>query len=80
MSETEGKSPAASRPPTLTSKHSQADRRGTWHYHVMDMTMLRAGALSPARAIQLWNKYWHQGVAQLRHYRTQLQQTDNQHC
>jgi len=52
----------------------------TWHHHVIDMNRLRAGTLSPARAVQLWNKYWKQGAAQLRHYRTQLQQTKNQHC
>jgi Mrp family chromosome partitioning ATPase len=52
----------------------------SWHHHVMDMNSLRAGTLSPARAIQLWNKYWKQGVEELHHYRTQLRQTDNQHC
>jgi Mrp family chromosome partitioning ATPase len=52
----------------------------TWHRHVIDMNMLRAGTLSPARAIRLWNKYWKQGVAELHHYRAQLRQTDNQRC
>jgi hypothetical protein len=44
----------------------------TWHHHVTDMNMLRAGTLSPTRAIRLWNKYWKQGVAQLHHYHKQL--------
>jgi hypothetical protein len=52
----------------------------TWHHHVIDMNMLRAGTMSPARAVRLWNKYWKQGVAELDDYRTQLRQTDNQHC
>ena len=52
----------------------------TWHHHVMDMNMLRAGTISPTRAIRLWNKYWKQGVAELHHYHKQLRQTHNQHC
>jgi hypothetical protein len=53
---------------------------GTWHHHVMDMNMLRAGTMSPARAVRLWNKYWKQGVAQLHQYHKQLHQTHNQPC
>ena len=53
---------------------------GTWHHHVMDMNLMRAGTLSPARAVQLWNKNWKEGVAELHDYRSQLRQTGNQHC
>jgi Mrp family chromosome partitioning ATPase len=52
----------------------------TWHHHVIDMNRLRAGALAPARAIRLWNKYWKQGVAELHHYRSQLRETKGQPC
>jgi Mrp family chromosome partitioning ATPase len=52
----------------------------TWHHHVMDMNMLRAGDMSPARALRLWDKYWRQGVAELDDYRAQLRQTNNQKC
>jgi Mrp family chromosome partitioning ATPase len=52
----------------------------TWHHHVRDMNRLRAGDMTPARAVQLWNKYWKQGVDELRHYHQQLRQTDNPHC
>ena len=53
---------------------------GTWHHHVMDMNMVRAGTLSPTRALRLWNKSWHQGAAELHDYRSQLRQTGNQPC
>jgi Mrp family chromosome partitioning ATPase len=53
---------------------------GTWQHHVMDMNMLRAGKMSPTRALRLWNRYWKQGVAELHHYHKQLHQTDNLHC
>jgi Mrp family chromosome partitioning ATPase len=52
----------------------------TWHHHMMDMNMLRAGMMSPAHAISLWHKYWKQGVAELSSYRTQLRQAHHQHC
>jgi Mrp family chromosome partitioning ATPase len=52
----------------------------TWHHHVMDMNMLRAGVMSPAHALHLWRKYWKHGVAELSAYHTQLRQTNNQHC
>jgi hypothetical protein len=53
---------------------------GTWHHHVMDMNMLRAGKMSPSRAVQLWLKSWKQGVDELKEYRTQLNQTNNERC
>jgi hypothetical protein len=53
---------------------------GTWHHHVMDMNMVRAGTLSPTRAVQLWNKNWRQGAAELDDYRTQLRQTGHLSC
>jgi Mrp family chromosome partitioning ATPase len=52
----------------------------TWHHHVMDMNMLQAGKLSPARAVQLWNKYWRQGAAEVHDYHVQLRQALQQHC
>jgi Mrp family chromosome partitioning ATPase len=53
---------------------------GTWHHHVTDMNMLRAGKMSPTRAVQLWLKYWKQGVDELKKYRAELRQTSGQHC
>jgi hypothetical protein len=53
---------------------------GTWHHHVMDMNMVRAGTLSPTRAVQLWNQNWRLGAAELDDYRTQLHQTGNLSC
>lgn len=53
---------------------------GTWHHHVMDMNLLRAGKMSPERAIQLWQKYWKQGVAQLNEYRTAVRKTEDLAC
>jgi Mrp family chromosome partitioning ATPase len=52
----------------------------TWHHHVIDMNMLRAGTMSSTRAVQLWSKYWRQGAAEVHHYRVQLRQTHDQHC
>jgi Mrp family chromosome partitioning ATPase len=52
----------------------------TWHHHVMDMNMLQAGKLSPARAVRLWNKYWRQGAAEVHDYHGQLRQSLRQHC
>ncbi len=53
---------------------------GTWHHHVMDMNMVRAGTLSPTRAVKLWNQNWRIGAAELDDYRTQLRQTSNLSC
>jgi Mrp family chromosome partitioning ATPase len=47
----------------------------TWHHHVVDMNLLRDGEITPERALQLWSKFWEQGSAELRDYRSQLQQT-----
>ncbi|HYJ70701.1 MAG TPA: hypothetical protein VEX15_23855 [Nocardioidaceae bacterium] len=52
----------------------------TWHHHVMDMNMLRTGKMSPARAVQLWNKYWRQGAAEVYDYQAQSRQTLDEHC
>jgi Mrp family chromosome partitioning ATPase len=52
----------------------------TWHHHVMDMNMLRAGTMSPNRAVQLWNKYWRQGAAEAHDYHVQARQALQQHC
>jgi Mrp family chromosome partitioning ATPase len=53
---------------------------GTWHHHVMDMNMMRAGTLSPTRAVKLWNQNWRLGAAELVDYRTQLRQTGKLGC
>ena len=52
----------------------------TWGDHVMDMNMMRSGRMSPTRALQLWNKYWKQGVAELKDYRSQLRQAGGPNC
>ena len=52
----------------------------TWSDHVMDMNMMRSGRMSPTRALQLWNKYWKQGVAELKDYRSQLRQAGGPNC
>jgi Mrp family chromosome partitioning ATPase len=49
---------------------------GTWHHHVMDMNQMRAGNLSPARAVQLWNNSWQDGMAELDKYRALLREAD----
>ncbi|MGH3452978.1 MAG: tyrosine-protein kinase family protein [Nocardioidaceae bacterium] len=49
---------------------------GTWHHHVMDMNQMRAGDLSPARAVQLWNNSWQDGMAELDKYRALLREAD----
>ena len=53
---------------------------GTWHHHVMDMNLLRAGKLSPTRAVRLWQKYWKQGVAELNEYRAELRRAGGESC
>lgn len=40
----------------------------TWRKHVHHMEMLRAGNLSPARAVRLWQSSWRAGVNELRAY------------
>jgi Mrp family chromosome partitioning ATPase len=52
----------------------------TWHHHVVDMNMLRAGKMSSTRAVRLWNKYWRQGAAEVHDYRVQLRQAGHQSC
>jgi Mrp family chromosome partitioning ATPase len=49
---------------------------GTWHHHVMEMNLLRAGKLSPSRAVTLWLKAWKEGAAELKAYRVQLRHAD----
>jgi Mrp family chromosome partitioning ATPase len=49
---------------------------GTWHHHVMEMNMLRAGTLSPSRAVTLWLEAWKEGAAELKAYRVQLRHVD----
>jgi Mrp family chromosome partitioning ATPase len=53
---------------------------GTWHNHVMDKNQLRAGNLSPTRAVKLWLKSWKEGAAELKDYRAQLRQTHDASC
>ena len=67
----------AQRDDTLGAARAAID---SWHHHVMDMNMLRAGTPSPARAVRLWSKSRRQGMAELGDYRSQLRQTDNRNC
>lgn len=52
----------------------------TWHHHVIDMDLLRAGELSPELALELWRRYWKQGVEELAAYRKQLGETASESC
>ena len=52
----------------------------TWHQHVADMNLLRAGTPSTAQAVQIWNKSRRQGIAELDNYHKHLQQTNNRNC
>ena len=52
----------------------------TWHHHVIDMDLLRAGTLSPERALELWRRSWKQGVEELAAYRKQLGETALESC
>jgi hypothetical protein len=47
----------------------------TWHHHIIDMDLLRAGELSPELALELWRRYWKQGVEELAAYRKELGET-----
>jgi hypothetical protein len=52
----------------------------TWHHHVIDMDLLRAGELSPELALELWRRYWRQGADELAAYREQLGQAEQESC
>lgn len=52
----------------------------TWHHHVIDMDLLRAGKLSPELALELWRRYWRQGADELAAYREQLGQAAQESC
>jgi hypothetical protein len=52
----------------------------TWHHHIIDMDLLRAGELSPELALELWRRYWKQGVEELAAYRKQLGETAQVSC
>ncbi len=52
----------------------------TWHHHVIDMDLLRAGKLSPELALELWRRYWRQGVEELAAYREQLGRAEQESC
>lgn len=52
----------------------------TWHHHVIDMDLLRAGKLSPELALELWRRYWRQGVDELADYREQLREAERESC
>lgn len=52
----------------------------TWHHHVVDMDLLRAGKLSPELALELWRRYWKQGLDELSAYREQLGQAKQESC
>jgi hypothetical protein len=52
----------------------------TWHHHIIDMDLLRAGELSPEVALELWRRYWKQGVEELAAYREQLGETALMSC
>ena len=52
----------------------------TWHHHVIDMDLLRAGKLSPELALELWRRYWRQGVDELAAYREQLGRAEQESC
>ncbi|WP_133241215.1 hypothetical protein [Nocardioides gansuensis] len=52
----------------------------TWHHHVIDMDLLRAGQLSPELALELWRRYWRQGVDELNAYREQLGEAKQESC
>jgi hypothetical protein len=52
----------------------------TWHHHVMDMDLLRAGKLSPELAVELWQRYWRQGVDELAAYHEQLGEAEQESC
>jgi Mrp family chromosome partitioning ATPase len=52
----------------------------SWDHHVMDMNQLRAGEISPDRAVRLWLKYWKQGAADLKAYQVQLDRADGDRC
>jgi hypothetical protein len=52
----------------------------TWHHHVIDMNLLRAGKLSPELALELWRRYWKQGVDELGAYREQLETAEQESC
>lgn len=52
----------------------------TWHHHIIDMDMLRSGELSPELALELWQRYWKQGVQELDAYRTLLDEAASRSC
>jgi hypothetical protein len=52
----------------------------TWHHHIIDMDLLRAGELSPELALELWQRYWKQGDEELRAYRRELGETAPLSC
>ena len=52
----------------------------TWHHHVIDMDLLRAGTLTPERALELWRRSWKQGVEELAAYRKQLDEIAPESC
>jgi hypothetical protein len=52
----------------------------SWHHHVIDMDLLRAGQLSPELALELWRRYWRQGVDELAGYREQLGEAEQESC
>ncbi len=52
----------------------------SWHHHVIDMDLLRAGKLSPELALELWRRYWRQGVDELAAYREQLGEAEQESC
>jgi hypothetical protein len=52
----------------------------TWHHHVIDMNLLRAGKLSPELALELWRRFWKQGLEELAAYGKQLGETASESC
>jgi hypothetical protein len=52
----------------------------TWQHHIMDMDMLAAGKLSPARANRMWVNKWQRGVFEIVDFRAKSVLAEHQHC